>query len=133
VCPLSGRFVPMMKRSLLIAGFFLAGAGGASADYVLIKIDLNKRNVPQGGGAGIQGGQAGQVGGGPALPGGAGFMGGQPNSPMMVPDDPNAKWVSSWIEVKNFNKKPVPTPVAMLYSYEHKWSVRPGWLPFTPA
>ena len=33
-----------MKRFFIAAALFLAGVGAASADYVLIKVDLNKMN-----------------------------------------------------------------------------------------
>jgi hypothetical protein len=63
-----------MKRLLFVAAFFFVGTGAASADYVLLKINLNQLNfIPSGPMANFGGavGAAGQVGGGP-IPGGVG-------------------------------------------------------------
>lgn len=172
-------------KKLLFASLFFFIAGTASADYILIKIDVNKFALrPGAGGGGAIGGIPGQgpgpgpgqgpgpggfpgkggpggfpgkggpgggfPGGGGGFPGG-GEMGGpgggiggggpvelnippggihppQPNMPV-PPDDPEARWISAVVEIKNRAKMPFQTPFGFIFTYEHRWSTRSSWLP----
>jgi hypothetical protein len=138
-----------MKRFFFMAALFFLGAGTASADYLLIKININQLNfVPnlsapnQGGGPGAGGPTGGPqqpppggIGGGGAQP----FPGpggpGQPPPPPgnVVPEDPNAKWVWAFVEIKNYNShKPIlVNPFGFVFAYEHKWS-KSSWLTRSP-
>ncbi len=175
-----------MKRCLFTAALFLVAVGTASADYILIRIDVNKFGIMpagvgmlggEGGGPGIPGGgergpgpgpgglggfqgpggiggQPGGIGGQPGGEGGGlippvppptsgGAFGGFPpsqvapdpnqpggNQPMMG-DDPNAKYISAVVEIKN-QKFIAPTPFGFLWSYDHKWSTNKAgnWMPY---
>ena len=77
-----------MKRFLAAAAFLLVGGGTASADYVLLKINLNQLNLlPAAGmaGAGQMGGAGGGVPGMPPGPGGMPFPGGGKGGPGGMP------------------------------------------------
>jgi hypothetical protein len=153
VVPSPREVVPiMMKRFFFAAGLLLVGVGTASADFVLIKVDLNKINLFPA----VGGGMMGQAGGGPGGPppgglppppppgnfggGFGGFNGGMPppkdpknpGGPPVIPDDPNAKWVTAVVEIKSHPKLSQKNPVGMLWAAEHKWSARPGFLPYSP-
>src|SRR5438067_939484 len=94
--------VPIMKRFLFIASLvlmtplFLLSARRASADYYLIKIDINKLDLfpdaPGPGPGGSGGLQPPGKGGGLQPQGGGGQLPAGP-PPVMMADDPNAKWV----------------------------------------
>lgn len=196
-----------MKRFLFIGAALLVGASTASADYVLIKININQLNFfpgagaagnfgmagaggqaggppgggliggPPGGAVGLPGGPppGGAVGlpGGPppggagGLPGGPppgaiggvgygggvggiGIGGGIPGGPGMPPpmgmpggagaggmpmtpvEDPNARWVSAFVEIKNRSKMPVAnTPFGMIFTYDHSWGKK-NWMILSP-
>ena len=75
--------------------------------------------MPPGGGA------FGFNGGGPMPPP-------NPNSPPAPPDDPNAIWVTAVVEIKSHPKLAQQNPVGYLWAAEHKWSTRPGFLPYSP-
>ena len=173
-----------MKRILFTAALFFVSVGTVSADYLLIKINLNQLNFfpspPVGamGGAGMTGGPAmpagmaggpppggaagkfpgGMMGGAPMMAGGAGgpppgagaagmpppigmTPGGaagfngmpMPNDPSQpkAGDDPNAKWISAFVEIKNRSPKPMQTPYGLLFTYDHKWG-KNNWLVMSP-
>jgi Protein of unknown function (DUF1570) len=202
-----------MKRFLFVTALFFVSAGTASADYILIRININQLNffpnVPQngqsgalgaagqagaggqplpggaggqpsgmfggqppgmfgglpGGAGGRPGGAAGRFGGAggrfggpggmppggqagfggagglPPQPGGAtGFGGvvppGEPKQPGTSPqDDPNAKWIHVFVEVKNHSQKYVQTPYGAVFNFDHKWG-KNNWRvlsPYLPA
>jgi hypothetical protein len=84
---------PIMKRLLFLAAFFFVGTGTASADYVLLKINLNQLNfLPSGAmpaegmkgaaGPGNPGGFAGGKGVGGGMAAGGGFGGMPPGGGM---------------------------------------------------
>jgi len=56
-----------------------------------------------------------------------------PGPPGMLPDDPNAKWVSTVLEIRNKSKVPYQTPFGMIFTYDHPWSTQnPNFLPISP-
>lgn len=139
-----------MKRSILVALLFVLSAGHVSADYILVKINVNKLNFfptpPTGfmggqGGAGMAGGMGGDAGGGGGqipgggqLPGG-GFGGGQPGDPNMPPtamDDPDAKWITTFVELRGKPKMVFGSAeVGVIYQIDHKWGTK-NWMSVSP-
>jgi hypothetical protein len=90
--------------------------------------------MPPGGERGIGG-----AGGLPLQPGGGerGFGGGvvppgEPKQSGTSPqDDPNAKWIHTFVEVKNHSQKYAQTPYGFVYNFDHKWG-KNNWRVFSP-
>jgi len=173
-----------MQRLFFASLLFALSTGTASADYVIIKINLNKLDFfpMAGAGAGLMGGAggAGIMGGGGSgdMPpggimggaGGAGFMGsggaglmggagfggmppgegggggdnrgarggdgggGQPGGNPMGQgmDDPDAKWISAFVEFKGKITPVGGSPATgMIFQADHKWGKK-NWLTASP-
>ncbi len=106
-----------------------------------------------GGGPAIPGGFGGFPGGpppgGPGMPPPGGYLGGagmpppsggallgQPPGTVggavgMMPQDPNAKWVTAFVEIKNRSAKPMQTPYGLLFTYDHHWGKK-NWMVMSP-
>src|SRR5439155_22147069 len=65
------------------------------------------------------GGALGMPGGATGMPGGVGAFGGAPQ-PKSGLDDPDAKWIQVWVEVKNPAGK-MQNPMGRVYSIDHRW------------
>src|ERR1043165_6802611 len=119
-----------MKRMILTALWLLLSTHVASADYLLVKINVNQLNfVPSSlPNPGMTGGTTGV-----APPTGHAWP--QPN----VMDDPNARWVSAYIEVKGDNKQYPGKPASFalkgqpgkIWQVDHKWGSS-TWVPESP-
>ena len=123
-----------MKRFFIAATLVLLGASTGSANYYLIKINLNKLNFHTET-VFIPGGQPGAAGPGqpPAGPGvmpkGPGNPGAAPEVP---PEDPNARWIYAFVEVKGPTSLAMQTmiekaPVA-IFQFENRWGAK-NWYP----
>src|ERR1019366_8614877 len=124
--------------------------------YILIKINMNQLNffpmgLPMpghpGGAVGVGGGPAtpapgqGALGGGFPVPPPGGPGGGAIGGPMQpppggmpqIPEDPNARWIYAFVEVKGtpalvFPALGIGGPVGGIYQFDHKWGAK-NWLP----
>src|SRR5262245_18956355 len=108
------------------AGGGFPGPGGAGGGFP----------GPGGAGGGFPGpgGAGGGFGGMPQQlhvpPGGVSETPLDPNQPNML-DDPDARWITAVVEIKNKSKTPqvLPNQLGMVFMYEHRWITRPCWLP----
>ena len=124
-----------MKRFFLATTLVFLGASTASADYYLVKINLNKLNfftetvfIP--GGGQPPGTPPGQPPVGPQPPGpkGPGGLGTAPQAP----DDPNARWVYAFVEIKGAPTFLMPAVVdkapVFIWQFDHHWGAK-NWFP----
>jgi hypothetical protein len=121
-----------MKRFFLAAALALVGASTVSADYILVKINLNKLDfhteaivmpgIAQPPGAGGK-----QPGVQPPGPNGPGMA-----APQAPPEDPNARWIYAFVEVKGAPARLMPIMVnnapTWIWQFDHRWGTK-NWLP----
>ena len=89
-----------MKYFIFLTALYLLCTGTAAADYVLVKINMNRLTfVPP------------AVAKDPKAP---------PMPPTKVPDDPNPKWISAYVEIRN-RVPPFVEGQPGMASYDHKW------------
>jgi Protein of unknown function (DUF1570) len=106
-----------MKRAILMSVLLVAAAGTASADYVLIKINMNQLSFFPPGSPPDDKGKG---------PPGKDFDPKKPPPPPPVPPkDPNPRWISAYVEIRNRPLKATfdhPWGWYKIFTYDHPWS-----------